>query len=184
MSSSVDVRPRSDIWSYFSLSQTPRNRRSSSVTLPTRSTPGSAGNRGTSSQAANGAGHYPRTAAVAGKAGKGDAAAPQGRVSVGGGDGGGTIAMLFSRRQRTRYVRTGAVVACLLLVIFFLMPAERQKVEKYVGGTALESACFGSNFSQTTRRSAAGQRSHRTRRQAQRGAASRPSRTSPSCSTS
>jgi hypothetical protein len=93
-------------------------------------------------QTANGAGYHPRTAALAGKAGKGDAATPQGRVSVGGGDGGGIMAMLFSRRQRTRYVRTGAVVACLLLVLFFLMPGERQKVEKYVGGTALRIHVF------------------------------------------
>jgi hypothetical protein len=133
MSSSVDVRPRSDIWSYFSLSPTPRNRRSSSVTLPTRS-PGNA--RGPSLHAANGGGSYSRAAtAVAGKVGKSEAATPQGRVSVGGGGEGGVMAMLFSRRQRTRYVRTGAVVACLLLVLFFLMPGERQKVEKYVGGT-------------------------------------------------
>jgi hypothetical protein len=133
MSSSVDVRPRSDIWSYFSLSPTPRNRRSSSVTLPTRS-PGNT--RGSTSHAANGGASHSRAAtALAGKVGKLDAAAPQGRVSVGAGGGeGGVMAMLFSRRQRTRYVRTGAVVACLLLVLFFLMPGERQKVEKYVGG--------------------------------------------------
>jgi hypothetical protein len=136
MSSSVDVRPRPDIWSYFSLSPTPRNRRSSSVTLPTRSTPG--GSRGSSHHAPNGGGHPARAAAaLAGKAPKSDAATPQGRVSVGGGGEGGIMAMLFSRRQRTRYVRTGIFVACLLLVLFFLMPGEREKVEKYVGGMFL-----------------------------------------------
>jgi hypothetical protein len=37
-------------------------------------------------------------------------------------------------RQRLRYLKAGGFLAVVILILLFLVPGEREKVEKYVGG--------------------------------------------------
>jgi hypothetical protein len=42
-------------------------------------------------------------------------------------------------RQRIRYLKAGGILALVILILFFLTPGEREKVEKYVGGPLINS---------------------------------------------
>ena len=120
MSSSVDVRQRSGIWSYLPFnsnnaasSATPRNRRTSSVSLPSSRAFGAAG------------GARPDRYGRSGRLG------PMYANKSG----------YMHNRQRLRMLKAGAVIAFIFLFLFFLVPGEREALEKYVGGTAI-TLCF------------------------------------------
>jgi guanosine-diphosphatase len=109
MSSGVDVRQRPGIWSYFgfnSNTSTTRNRRTSSVSLPTRNVDDSDQRQGE---------RYSRTSH----------SARYNRLNE---------ERSMHPRQRIRYIKAGGFLALVILILFFLTPGEREKVEKYVGG--------------------------------------------------
>src|ERR1700760_409021 len=109
MSSGVDVRQRPGIWSYFSFNSstsTTRNRRTSSVSLPTRNIDSSSPRESEK---------YSRTIY----------SARSGRMND---------QRSMHYRQRIRYIKAGGILAVVVLILFFLTPGEREKVEKYVGG--------------------------------------------------
>jgi hypothetical protein len=40
----------------------------------------------------------------------------------------------MNHRQRLRYLKAVGFIAVVVLILLFLMPGERERVEKYVGG--------------------------------------------------
>lgn len=105
MSTAVDSRRRTSLWSYISFNSSPRRR---SVSLP--NDPFEKANR------------HQRT--------NGHANGSTGVVD-------NIKGALMTQSQRSRYLKTGAILAFILLLLFFLAPGERASVREFVGSMSL-----------------------------------------------
>ena len=112
MSTAVDRR-RPSLWSYISFSSSPRRR---SVSLPTRSTVNDPFEKANRHQRTNG--HANGSAGVV--------------HNIKG--------ALMTQSQRSRYLKTGGIIAFLIVLLFFLAPGERASVREFVGSMFSPSA--------------------------------------------
>jgi hypothetical protein len=111
MSSGVDRQQASGVWSYFGFNSpsgtsTTRNRRTSSVSLPTRNLDSSFGRTD----------RYQRNINAARNGHSNEAQ------------------YWMNSRQLSRYLKAGGLITLIVFILFYLSPGERQVVEKYVGG--------------------------------------------------
>lgn len=106
MSTAVDARRRGGLWSYINFSSSARRR---SISLPTRNTSNDPFEKANRHQRTNG--H------------------PNGSPGVVDNIKGA----LMTQSQRSRYLKTGGIIAFILLFLFFLAPSERASVREFVG---------------------------------------------------
>lgn len=109
MSTAVDARRRPDIWSYINFGSSSRRR---SVSLPTRSSANDPFEKANRHQRTNG--HANGSTGVVDNI-KG---------------------ALMTQSQRSRYLKTGGIIAFIILLLFFLAPGERASVREFVGSTS------------------------------------------------
>ena len=105
MSTGVDARRRPSLWSYISFSSSPRRR---SISLPKHSNqndPFEKADRHTLNGSANGSASTLENIKDA----------------------------WMTQSQRSRYLKTGGLIAFVLVVLFLLSPGERQNVKDLVG---------------------------------------------------
>ncbi len=105
MSSSVDAQKRAGIWSYFGINSAPRRR--ISVSLPVRNT---------SKDPFEKPDRHNNSATPSSSSFMGD----------------GKSAWMY-QGQRAKYLRLGAILAFVILVLFFISGGDRARVGDYVG---------------------------------------------------
>lgn len=119
MSRGVDRQQASGVWSYFGFNSPSgashtRNRRTSSVSLPTRNVDSSVGRND----------RYHKNTYAARNGQRDDSQS------------------WMNSRQLSRFLKVGGLITLIVFVLFYLAPGERQAVENYVGGMTVPKAYF------------------------------------------
>lgn len=107
MSTAIDSRRRPSLWSYISFTSSPRRR---SVSLPTRNNANDPFEKANRHRRTNGSAN--------GSAGVVD----------------NFKGAWMTQSQRSRYLKTGGILAFVVLLLFFLAPSERSSVRDFVTG--------------------------------------------------